>query len=57
MARHDSSSREKSSDRRRKMSDGIIIVDYDRRQNKNPDYSDPEKRSGTDRRSGKDRRQ
>ena len=46
-----------SKDRRRKMRDGIIIVDHDRRRNDNPDYKGPEKRSGIDRRSGKERRQ
>ena len=46
-----------ATDRRRKMRDGIIIVDHDRRQNNNPDYSGPEKRNGLDRRSGKERRQ
>jgi pilus assembly protein CpaE len=45
-----------STDRRRKMRDGIIIVGHDRRQNDNPDYNGPEKRSGIDRRSGKERR-
>ena len=43
-------------DRRRKMRDGIIIVDHDRRQNHNANYNGSEKRSGIDRRSGKDRR-
>jgi len=46
-----------SKDRRRKMRDGIIIVGHDRRQNDNPDYNGPEKRSGVDRRSGKERRE
>jgi pilus assembly protein CpaE len=46
-----------SKDRRRKMRDGIIIVDHDRRQNDNPDYNGPENRGGIDRRSGKKRRQ
>jgi hypothetical protein len=46
-----------SKDRRRKMRDGIIIVDHDRRQNDNPDYKGPENRGGIDRRSGKKRRQ
>jgi pilus assembly protein CpaE len=49
-------SRAKSTDRRRKMRDGIIIVKYDRRQNNDANYSGPENRSGVDRRSGKDRR-
>jgi len=56
MAQHGSSSTAKSTDRRRKMRDGIIIVKYDRRQNHNANYSGPENRSGVDRRSGKDRR-
>jgi pilus assembly protein CpaE len=56
MAQHGSRSTAKSTDRRRKMRDGIIIVKYDRRQNHNVNYSGPEKRSGIDRRSGKDRR-
>ena len=46
-----------SRDRRRKMRDGIIIVDHDRRQNDNPNYNGPEKRSGMDRRIEKERRQ
>ena len=53
MAQHDAS----SEDRRRKMRDGIIIVDHDRRENDNPDYNGPEKRSGIDRRTSKERRQ
>ena len=53
----DSGSKEKSTDRRRKVRDGIIIADYDRRQNDNTNYDGPEKRSGVERRSGKDRRQ
>ena len=45
-------------DRRRgKERVGIIIQDYDRRQKKDPTYSDEEKRSGEERRSGKDRRE
>jgi len=56
MAQQGSSSRAKSTDRRRKMRDGIIIVKYDRRQNHNANHSGSEKRSGVDRRSGKDRR-
>ena len=46
-----------SEDRRRKMRDGIIIVDHDRRKDDNPDYNGPEKRNGIDRRTGKERRQ
>jgi len=53
VAQHDAGSK----DRRRKMRDGIIIVDHDRRQNDNPDYNGPEKRNGVDRRTGKERRQ
>jgi len=53
VAQHDAGSK----DRRRKMRDGIIIVGHDRRQNDNPDYNGPEKRSGIDRRSGKERRE
>jgi pilus assembly protein CpaE len=52
-AQHDAS----SEDRRRKMRDGIIIVDHDRRQNDNPDYNGPEKRNGINRRTSKERRQ
>jgi pilus assembly protein CpaE len=55
-AQDSSSSAVKSTDRRRTMRDGIIIVKYDRRQNHNPNYNGPEKRSGVDRRSGEDRR-
>lgn len=44
------------SDRRRKIRDGIIIMDFDRRQNSDPHYSGPERRSGRERRSGLDRR-
>jgi len=45
-------------DRRRpKISQGIILVDFDRRQNDDPNYSGLERRSCTDRRSGRDRRQ
>ena len=47
-----------SHDRRRpKVRDGIILVDFDRRQKVDPHYSGPERRSGIDRRSGRDRRQ
>ena len=44
-------------DRRGKVGDGIILVDFDRRQNNAPYYSGPERRSDIDRRSGLDRRQ
>ena len=56
LVQHGSSSGVKSTDRRRKMRDGIIIVKYDRRQYDDANYSGPERRSGVDRRSGKDRR-
>jgi len=45
-----------SSDRRRKLRDGIIIIDFDRRQNSDPHYNGPERRNGIERRSGIDRR-
>lgn len=45
-----SSSKGVSYDRRGKIGDGIILVDFDRRQNNAPYYSGPEKRSGMDRR-------
>ena len=37
-------------DRLGKVGDGIILVDFDRRQNNDPYYSGPERRSGMDRR-------
>jgi hypothetical protein len=43
--------------RRQKIRRGIILVDFDRRQNDEPYYNGPERRSGVDRRSGGDRRQ
>ncbi len=43
-------------DRRRKIKDGIILIEFDRRQNHDPYYSGPERRNGTERRSGMDRR-
>jgi hypothetical protein len=47
-----------SYDRRRpKIRQGIIIVDFERRQKDDSYYSGPERRSGIDRRSGRDRRQ
>lgn len=46
-----------SYDRRGKVGDGILLVDFDRRQNNDPYYSGSERRSGIDRRSGMDRRQ
>ena len=46
-----------SYDRRRpKIRQGIILVDFDRRQKDDLNYSGPERRSGVNRRSGKDRR-
>ena len=57
LVQHGSSSGVKSTDRRRKMRDGIIIVKYERRQHDDANYSGPERRSGIDRRSGKDRRE
>jgi hypothetical protein len=36
--------------------DGIVLKDFDRRQNNDPYYSSPERRNGMDRRSGMDRR-
>lgn len=47
----------KKTDRRRKVVDGIIIQDFERRQEDNPEHNGPERRRGKDRRSGKDRRQ
>lgn len=47
-----------SYDRRRpKMRQGIILVDFDRRQKDDPNYSGAERRGSVDRRSGRDRRQ
>jgi hypothetical protein len=47
-----------SHDRRRpKVREGIVLVDFDRRQKDDPYISGPDRRSGIDRRSGKDRRQ
>ena len=43
-------------DRRKKVIDGIMVEDYDRRQKDDPDYNGPERRSGVDRRSGKDKK-
>jgi hypothetical protein len=36
--------------------DGIMLLDWDRRQNNESNYNGPEKREDKDRRSGKDRR-
>lgn len=46
-----------SYERREKVGDGILLVDFDRRKNNDPYYNGPERRSGIDRRSGMDRRQ
>lgn len=46
----------KSKDRRRKVVDGIIIQDYDRRLESDEPYDGECKRCGKDRRTGKDRR-
>ncbi len=52
-----SDSKEIRTDRRHdKARDGIMLVDWDRRQNNESNYNGPEKRKGKDRRSGKDRR-
>jgi hypothetical protein len=56
MAKHDSSPKEKSRDRRKKVRAGIIIENYDRRQNDDKNYAGPERRSGVEKRSGKERR-
>ncbi len=45
-------SKEVGTDRRRKVRDGIILKDFDRRQNNDPYYSGFKRRSGMDRRSG-----
>ncbi len=42
--------------RRRKIRDGILIVDNDRRQQNDPNCSGPERRSGVDRRKSKSRK-
>ncbi len=43
--------------RRKKIREGIILMDYDRRQISDPTFSGLERRSGIERRSGLDRRQ
>lgn len=43
-------------DRRKKVIDGIMVEDYDRRQKDDPNYNGTERRSGLDRRSGKDKK-
>lgn len=54
----DRSSQASGYDRRReKIRQGIILMDYDRRQSTVPTYSGTERRSGIERRSGFDRRQ
>ena len=55
-APHDPGPKERATDRRKKITDGIILKDYDRRQEENTDHRGPDKRSGTERRSAKDRR-
>ena len=54
---YDSGSKREEYDRRRKLRDGLILINFDRRRNRDPNYSGPERRCGMDRRSGKDRRQ
>lgn len=44
-------------DRREKVREGIILMDYDRRQFSDPSFAGLERRSGIERRSGVDRRQ
>ncbi len=56
MAKQDSSPKEKSRDRRKKVRTGIIIENYDRRQNDDKNYAAPERRSGIEKRNGKERR-
>ena len=48
--------KEVGNDRRRKLRDGIILIDFNRRQNQDPEYSGLERRNGVERRSGFDRR-
>jgi hypothetical protein len=45
-------SKEVGTDRRRKVRDGIILKNFDRRQNNDPYYNGLKRRSGMDRRSG-----
>ena len=55
---HGSGSKASRKDRRYgKVRDGIILINYDRRQNDDSNYSGPERRSEIDRRSNRDRRQ
>ncbi len=52
------SSQETGYDRRReKIRDGILLMDFDRRQESDPNFGSLERRSGVERRSGIDRRQ
>ena len=52
-----SDSEENRTDRRHeKVRDGIMLADWDRRQNNESNYNGPEKRKAKDRRSGRDRR-
>ena len=52
-----SDSKEIRTDRRNeKVRDGIILLDWDRRQNNKSNYNGSEKRKNKNRRSGKDRR-
>jgi CheY-like chemotaxis protein len=43
-------------DKRKKVIDGIMIEDYDRRKEEDSSYNGPERRSGEDRRSEKDKK-
>jgi len=47
----------KTTDRRRKVANGVILEDFERRQKDDPEYQGLERRSGEDRRRGKDRRE
>jgi len=49
-------SKDDSTDRRRKVRDGIIIQDHERRENDDSEHGAEEKRNGKERRSGKKRR-
>jgi hypothetical protein len=55
-APYESGPKEVGNDRRRKLRDGIMLIDFDRRQNQDLEYSGPERRGGIERRSGFDRR-
>lgn len=54
--RRRSSDKGEKKDRRRKVKDGIIVEDYERREKDDPSYDGKDKRSGEDRRGGIDRR-